>query len=387
MSTQVVRPIFNENQVLSAADVNGIVNHARGALARHNRFLHSWGIAYGLQLTAEEREDTSGKFVEVMVQPGIAIDGQGRELVVTEAFRLSEDVFDQLNVAESTTDPNNPPKYPVFILGRDQRQQASAMRSSACFRNEPTRTAEGFEIRFGRVGDATTLDEQQLPELGDELTSAAQGGWKILLGFVEWNGTHFTAVSAEADGIAPRYAGVYAEDVASQSGRLTLRSRDRRQSDKAALVIDNENDGEMRFGLQDSNGKVVPVFTVNAKGDVKAEGKILGAIAGGVQIESGVISDGALVPLPAGITQELLDSGQASFHVQLTPRYEPLALLPGPPANHFWIMQPLECYLEGRHVNCKVLWQQIDPTANVNSAARQVSPGACDYQVFGFVQK
>src|SRR5262245_23945563 len=125
MSTQITRPVFSENQILSAADVNGIVNHARGALARHGRILHSWGIASGLQLQAEERQDNSGNYVEVTVSPGIAIDGRGREIVVTEDFRLSEDLFDQLNVAQSVTDPSNPPKYPVFIVARDQRQPGS----------------------------------------------------------------------------------------------------------------------------------------------------------------------------------------------------------------------------------------------------------------------
>src|SRR5262245_43255409 len=262
MSTQVLRPIFSENQILGAADVNGIVTHARGARERHNRFLHSWGIAFGLQLTTEDRQDTSGKCVEGSVQPGIAIDGTGREIVVTEAFRLSEDLFDQLNVAENITDPNNPPKYPVFIVGRDQRQQQPAISRSACFRGEPTRTTEGFEIGFGRVGDAANLDEQPLPELGQDV-SPSIGAWKILLGFVQWNGTHFTAKNDDADGIARRYVGVNAEDVASPSGSLTLRSNDRHQSDKAALIIDNTNNGEMRFGLQDSNGTIVPVFTVN----------------------------------------------------------------------------------------------------------------------------
>jgi hypothetical protein len=387
MSTQVVRPIFSENQILSAADVNGIVTHARGARERHNRFLHSWGIAFGLELTTQDRQDTSGKFVEVSVQPGIAIDGTGREIVVTEAFRLSEDLFDQLNVAENITDPDNPPKYPVFILGRDQRQQPSAMSRSACFRNEPSRTAEGYEITFGRVGDAAQLDEQPLPELGQDGTSSI-GAWKILLGFVQWNGTHFTAENDEADGIARRYVGVNAEDVTSPSGRLTLRSSDRHQSDRAALVIDNTNDGEMRFGLQDDNGTIVPVFTVNAKGDVTAEGKIMGAIAGGVQIESGVISDGLLVPLPAGITQDLIDSGQASIHVQLTPRVEIPTFLP-PAGGNIWVMHPLECFADDRQVNCKVLWQEIIPGTNgvPLGSLPQVLPGACDYQVFGLVKK
>ena len=92
------------------------------------------------------------------------------------------------------------------------------MRSSACFRSEPTRMTEGYEITFGRVGDAAKLDEQALPELGDDVSSSATNGWKILLGFVQWNGTHFADMNEDANGIERRYAGVMAEDVTSQSG-------------------------------------------------------------------------------------------------------------------------------------------------------------------------
>lgn len=180
--------------------------------------------------------------------------------------------------------------------------------------------------------------------------------------------------------------GVKAEDVSAQNDRLTLRSADRSKSDKAALVIDNENDGEMRFGLQDSSGQVVPVFTVNAKGDVKAEGKILGAIAGGVQVESGVITDGALVPLPAGITQQQIDDGEATIQVNMTPRHQQPSILPAPAPGEHWAMQPLECYADGRRVVCRILWHETDLAGGGGAITHMVLPGVCDYQVFGFVK-
>lgn len=382
MSTQILRPIFSENQILSAADVNSIVNHAKDARSRHNRYLHSWGIAEGLQLQTEKLQDSSGTYLEVNVTPGVAIDGNGREIVVPEAFRLSEDVFDQLNVAESVTDPNNPPKYPVFLFGRDKRQQDSSMKQSACFGSEPTRTLEGYDYTFGRVGTAAELENQLSVSLEQVVSASTNGTWKILLGFVEWDGNHFSAIAEKDGGIGPRYAGVRAEDVSAQNDRLILRSADRNISDKAAIELDNENGGEMRFGLQDSKGQVVPVFTVNAKGDVIAEGKILGAIAGGVQVESGVITDGALVPLPAGINQKQLDSGEASIQVHLSPRYQQPASLPPLAANEYWLMQPLECYVQDRLAVCRVRWQ-----ATAGAIGPFVLPGVCDYQVFGFVKK
>ncbi|MEZ6134610.1 MAG: hypothetical protein R3C53_06850 [Pirellulaceae bacterium] len=358
MSSPILRPAFSENQILSASDVNGIVDHARNALMRHNRHLHSWGIADGLDL--DVRSSASG--LEIYVTAGVAMDGSGREIVVGEDERLSEDLFDRLNVAESTVDPNNPPKYPVFIRGRDQMQPATMATKTACQQRGSTRTLEGHEITFGRVGDAA-------------LPQPANNVWRILLGFVEWDGNNFTAAHSTADGIRRRYAGVQAEDVSAQNDSLTLRSANRETDDKAALIIDNENDGEMRFGLQ-SDGVVMPVFTVNAKGDVIAKGKILGAIAGGVQVESGVITDGALVPLPAGITQQQVDSGEAEIQVHLSPRYQQPAMF----SSSIRVMHPLECYANERRVTCRVLWRRMDNTDPI------VLPGVCDYQIFGFVK-
>ena len=77
MSTPIARPVFTENQILSAADVNAIVSHARGSRARHDRYLHSWGIADGLELVGTPRTDTAGPYVEVDgVARAVAIDGR-----------------------------------------------------------------------------------------------------------------------------------------------------------------------------------------------------------------------------------------------------------------------------------------------------------------------
>ena len=379
MSTPIARPWFTENQILSAAQVNAIVTHARGSRSRHDRFLHSWGIADGLTLQAEPRTDTSGSYVEVSVLPGMAIDGAGREIVVTESVRVSEDVFDQLNITDSANDPAVH-FYPVFIVGLDEQASAASRRTSLCQDNAATSVRETFRITFGSLGSAAELDVQVVPE-PDAPAGSGQAPWKILLGYVSWDGTHFVEVRDIDDGIARRYVGVRAEEVTGLGDSLTLRSAARTVADKAALVIDNTDGGQMRFGLHDSQGKVVPVFTVNAQGDVIAEGKILGAIAGGVQIESGIITDGLEVPLPAGITQAQLDSGEASVQIQVQPRFQQPASLPTLAAGEYWLMQPLDCRVDARRVVCLVRWQ---PTAGAPPPL--VLPGVCDYVVMGFVK-
>ena len=46
----IERPFFFEGQILGAADLQAAVDHAAGQMARHERYLHLWGIATGLTL-------------------------------------------------------------------------------------------------------------------------------------------------------------------------------------------------------------------------------------------------------------------------------------------------------------------------------------------------
>src|SRR5262245_47631178 len=121
MSDQIQRPLFFEGQILGALDLEAALEYARGQDARHERYLHTWGIASGLKLspTPKQLELPGGvtvDYVEVLLSPGVAVDGHGREIVVPEERRLSEDDFDQLNVAI-----NDPAAlYPVLLIGRDR---------------------------------------------------------------------------------------------------------------------------------------------------------------------------------------------------------------------------------------------------------------------------
>src|SRR5215813_11634426 len=113
MSNRIERPIFFENQILGAADLTATVEYDRGQQARHNRYVHLWGIAGGLELAGKDKETSTGeKYQEITLSPGMAIDGTGREIVVPEAEQLSEDLFDQRNVAIADPDA----RYPVFLI-------------------------------------------------------------------------------------------------------------------------------------------------------------------------------------------------------------------------------------------------------------------------------
>src|SRR5690242_9628490 len=89
------RPAFFEGQIVAAADLNGVVEGGRIALAQHERYLHLPGIAEGLALNGTDRTTLGGDaYQDIVVGPGFAVDGTGRHLALTEAQRLSEDAFD-----------------------------------------------------------------------------------------------------------------------------------------------------------------------------------------------------------------------------------------------------------------------------------------------------
>jgi hypothetical protein len=375
VSNRVERPLFFENQILGAADLTAAVDHERGQQARHDRFLHLWGIAFGLELTGEDKKTETGiAFKEVKLSAGMAIDGTGREIVVPQAELLSETLFDQLNIVDQK---HTDALYPIFLLGRDRNATQPALATGACNNSLPIRVEEDYEITFGRPGTARDLDAALAPNVAD---GPGNGTWKVLLGFVNWDKTisKFTGVSPDSDGIGRRYAGVQADEVAARGGTLKLRTRTRDQAKKPAIVLDETDGGLLQFGLLTTAGKVAPVFTVNAKGDVTAEGRFASAVTpGSVQVQSGVAMDGALLPLPPGIDPEDIASGKFTLYSHFTPH---ITQDQAPNTTQLWGAVPLNCLVESdRRIRCQLRWFVIDPAATTIQV--QDRAALCDYTV------
>jgi hypothetical protein len=72
------RPAFFDGQQLSAADLGSVQAFHRELLWLHHRSLHNWGIATGYAMSGRRGDRTVG------VQPGYALDCQGRELILAE---------------------------------------------------------------------------------------------------------------------------------------------------------------------------------------------------------------------------------------------------------------------------------------------------------------
>lgn len=80
-SQPLKRPRYTAGQLLTAEDFTLEQDYFRGKLKRHNRMLHGLGIVSGLKVSTE-----SG---QVVVEPGLALDCEGNELVVCAAQTIS----------------------------------------------------------------------------------------------------------------------------------------------------------------------------------------------------------------------------------------------------------------------------------------------------------
>jgi hypothetical protein len=379
MADPISRPVFYEGQILAAAELQAGVDHAAGQQARHERYLHLWGIAGGLALNKVPRTTAppaSVPYVEVTVKAGVAIDGHGREIVVPNDSSLNENDFDQSNVAVGAQSTD---WFPVFLIGIDQAGMVSSGRLPSCGSGQASQTVESFLLGFGRPGDAASLDTQTAAAIAD---GPGSGGWKVLLGFVQWNGTirKFTDERLSDQGISPRYAGVQADEISARGGELVLRSAPRGQTGVPAIALNppdpaGKGTGELQFGAQDATGTVQPVFRVTAKGDVIALGNIHGAAApGSVQVQSGTVTDGIVLPLPPGVTEDMVAPGKGALHVLLTPRMG--GTPPDNNTSHPWLSTSLQCFLDdNRRVHCLVRWADFTAAVPVPTDL----PGLCDY--------
>ena len=82
---KVLRPRWSGNRTLTTDDLRAEQAYQRDGQWQHNRMLHGYGIVSGLEVLVEP-EGADG--ARVIVAPGYALDGWGRELVVPEPLHL-----------------------------------------------------------------------------------------------------------------------------------------------------------------------------------------------------------------------------------------------------------------------------------------------------------
>jgi hypothetical protein len=351
----VVRPTFYETQILAAADLEAQLQYARTALARHERHQHIYGVVKGLELSlANENKD-------LVVAFGLLIDGTGRQVVLAAAKTVTSSEFQNFGVVSQNDREDT--WYPVFVAGVDAPQRPAPFRREQCATQSTSRVDESVAVSFGRPGSESI--EPQDPPTVDSNPSGGAGvdSWPVVVGFVQWdrvNGKFKDAQIAPDAGHRRRYTGVYADSVVARGGSLALRTHADIQAGKPAMLLQDDPWG-FQIGKLKPNGKLEPLLTLNDSGDLTVTGKLKGTLAGGsVVAESGLVSDGVAIPLPAGVTQQMVDSGAAQICVMVSPRVDQRD---APTTTDIWGGFVLECRVdETRQAHCRVRWYRVSNT-------------------------
>src|SRR5580658_10822280 len=96
-NTDIERLNYYEGEYLGAVDFQAEQEYHRDMRRRHNLGQHTWGIVTGLQLAQVPNglNDPNGGAAEadVYLQPGMAVDGFGREIVVLNQYQLTPSMF------------------------------------------------------------------------------------------------------------------------------------------------------------------------------------------------------------------------------------------------------------------------------------------------------
>jgi hypothetical protein len=94
-TTDIERLNYYEGEFLGATDFQAEQEYQRDMRRRHNVGQHTCGIVSGLDLVLIPNGLTAanGPAVDIYVQPGMAIDGFGREIVVLNKTQLTQDLF------------------------------------------------------------------------------------------------------------------------------------------------------------------------------------------------------------------------------------------------------------------------------------------------------
>jgi hypothetical protein len=403
MSDPITRPTYYEGQILKADDLDASVAYARNQVARHERGLHSWGVASGLNLQAIPGTNA----VTVQVNPGVAIDARGRELVLAASRLLDETDF----ISAFVIDPADPPGtwYPVYISGIDASQTPATM-PGACVvpgtGNGPvTRYVEDVQFSFGRP-DAPKSPAAPVNVGAADGPDTAPGATlpSVLIGFVQWDRASNHFLDARGDntrGIDRRTAGVRADRVEARDGSLLLQTSDSGTNGATRLLLrlveanpsaqPPAAHGFLIFGPDNGQGEITKVFTVSDTGDITVQGNVTVQgtvsstnVSGKVSIQSGVATDGVVLPPPPGINAADLGTSGIVLHIQVTPR-PPRVSNAGPPPglDGHWSAVPLLCEVDDqRRVSCVMRWSSPDTTATTKILDLS---GDCNYLILASV--
>ncbi|HKS72694.1 MAG TPA: hypothetical protein VJQ82_05815, partial [Terriglobales bacterium] len=237
-TTDIERLHYYQLQYLGATDFDAEQNYHRDMLRRHNLGQHTWGIVTGLELV-QTLNGGPNNAVDVYVNPGMAVDGFGREIFVLQPYQLDVSLFQDFGTAQVLD---------VWIQYEQQLVQPPAAGYQTCGSNgQFNRIQETFQIVAGpqvrihdpvtvggktvttpppaNPGDLTLPYDESAPyqEFPDDNTGPV---WLVHLGQVKWDGaSQFLQISNDQLLKNRSYVGNVSSTIYAPSTSLLIKSR------------------------------------------------------------------------------------------------------------------------------------------------------------------
>jgi hypothetical protein len=309
---EIERPIFAEGEILRAQELNTAIDQARLRDARHSRHQHRWGIVQGLNLRA------AGGLLTI--EPGVAIDFRGREILVPQARDISPQAFPFNGMAKEED------LYPVFLIATDEELTPDAF-VGRCGGSTGQSKRDSYELLIQRYREAKDWEMPQEPLLVTEGPDSIPGQSdppRVLLGFVKWDvvNERFSDNVVLDDILYPRrFAGPRGNVWESQAANVHVSL------------------GPTPTGAQDvlslhmfKAGKPQRLARVDQDGNLYIVGKLILEKSGqpttptdptppstpttgpSVLIKTGVANDGTKLPLPGTLTEDQIGN-LGTFHL------------------------------------------------------------------------
>ncbi|MCB8986628.1 MAG: hypothetical protein H6661_02635 [Ardenticatenaceae bacterium] len=270
----ITRPNYYQGQFLGAQDFNDELAYHRDMRRRHNLGPHTWGIVVGLELVEKPKE--SGTGVDVFLQPGTAVDGYGREIIVLHSTQLSPSDF-----LRFATDNH----YDIWIAYDEAQTSRAASGYELCnTANQFDRLQESFRLFVkpafpqpdGVIVDGA-LREPPSPTNTDDLTIPPDKSvpyqelpddfrerWMLRLGSVRWDGTDFLAAAPGKLSEERVYVGGVTAVLLAPAAQLTIR-------DRATDPLTPTDDG-VAVTLE---GSLTGLRAITAKANLNVDGGLL----------------------------------------------------------------------------------------------------------------
>lgn len=275
---------YYQRQYLGAEDFEAQQAYHRDMRRRHNLGHHAWGIVTGLELVETPREGDATA-VDVYVQPGMAVDGFGREIIVFQPHKIDPADFDAFTnllhrevwIAFDEALARRPAAGYELC---DVAKQFGRVRETFRIVVEPGMPRHDPVVVAGKEvgppppphpGDLTIPLDESVPyqEFPAEETTPR---WLVRLGSVNWDGPNHKFVQAAPGRLLEmrHYVGAIAAEVLAPAA--TLRIRDRATDPLPAGGEDGAALGGVKATVE---GSLQVERLLTAKGDVQIHGRTL----------------------------------------------------------------------------------------------------------------